>query len=773
MKKIYCFIVTAFLFAGIMLGAKTASAYVKIEDGTYSINSKVSSNMMLDVDGRKTANGTNIQIYKNNETTSQQFDITHLGFGWYKISMHLTKNKKVLDVKDGNKNSGANVQLHDYNGTDAQKWRFYSAGNGFYYIKNKLSKYEFCLDVDGCKNTNRSNVQVFKGNQTDAQKWKLKKIVFPQSIKLNAKSIKLTSMGASQKLSVSMTPSNATLKKIFWSTSDENIVTVANGLIQAVGNGKAKVTAKTSNGKTASVQVEVKDGSIQIKDGLYTFNSKLASNLMLDVNGNGTADRTNIQVYENNGTVSQKFKIEKDKYGWYTISNTFPKKCLDVDGGSNRSNTNIHLFRDNNSDAQKWRFYSTGNGYYTIMNKLNRFLHVSGKGKNRANVVSFEKNNTDAQKWKLKETTAPYVNIVDGLYTIKTKLNSKMALDVDGNGTANFTNIQIYNSNGSSAQKFYIRPSGDGWYKFISPLSGKCLSVNGNSRKDRTNVSLYESKSWDGQKWRICQERKDFVIKSKLGNICLDVADGQKAARTNIQIYKANNTDAQKWTISETSAIIATPATLTLEEGKTQNLSISYAPYYVFANNNIIQWFTKNKNVATVSNGTVKAVKAGTTTITAKAFNGQTATVSVTVKSTGLGSPVPANCKFSQRTRDNGVLIYHDINKNVSTSTPVYAIADGTVVYKEAFRIENGKKYYQSYGKFIEFASADNEYKAKYCHLSRFVGEQQGGRKVKKGDIIGYIGQTGKATGVHLHFELFRWDWKNRIDPTQVIKGLV
>lgn len=146
----------------------------------------------------------------------------------------------------------------------------------------------------------------------------------------------------------------------------------------------------------------------------------------------------------------------------------------------------------------------------------------------------------------------------------------------------------------------------------------------------------------------------------------------------------------------------------------------------------------------------------------------------MTVKSTGLGSPVPANCKFTKETDDyNRWRGYHDINKNVSTSTPVYAIADGTVEYKEAFRIENGKKYYKSYGKYIEFTSADNQYKAKYCHLSRFVGQQQGARKVNKGDIIGYIGQTGKATGVHLHFELFRWDWKNRIDPTQVIKGLV
>ncbi|MFG6328823.1 MAG: M23 family metallopeptidase [Lachnospiraceae bacterium] len=44
-------------------------------------------------------------------------------------------------------------------------------------------------------------------------------------------------------------------------------------------------------------------------------------------------------------------------------------------------------------------------------------------------------------------------------------------------------------------------------------------------------------------------------------------------------------------------------------------------------------------------------------------------------------------------------------------------------------------------------------------------------KNVKKGGTLGYIGMTGNATGVHLHFEV----WKNgkRTDPSSVIKGLV
>lgn len=792
MKKYYSFMMAIFLVFGIMLGAKSVSAYVKVENGTYSFNSKVGSNMMLDVTGRNTADGTNIQIYENNETVSQQFDITHLGSGWYKILMH--SSQKALDVKDGDKSPGANVQLYKYNGTDAQKWRFYLAGNGYYYIKNKLNKAEFCLDVDGRRRANGTNVQVYKGNGTDAQKWKLKRVIYPTGISLNTKSFKLTSIGASKKLIAAISPSNATQKIVSWTTSNKDIATVSNGIVKAVGSGKATITARTSNGKNVSATVQVDDGSICIKEGLYTISTKLNSNLMLDVMGNQTADGTNIQVYKNNGTVSQKFKIEKAGNGWYKISNTFPKKCLDVQGASKTNNANIQLYKDNGTDAQMWRFYSAGNGYYTIMNKLQCYLHVDrGRSNSGTNVVSYEKCNVNAQMWKLTETTSQYVNIVAGLYTIKTKLGNKMVLDTEGNGTSNLTNIQIYKSNNTIAQKFSIQPTGDGWYMIINPLSGKCLDVDGASTKNRTNVRLYEPNRTDAQKWRVCQVNNDYVIKSKLGNIYLDVADGLAQNRANVQIYEGNGTDAQKWLFSETSAIAVMPNSITLDGvGTTRKLDVLYEPSNVFAANKSIIWSSSKPSVATVSNGTVKAVGAGSATITAKAYNGQTATAIVTVKVAGLGSPVPANCKFTRKSTDGKWYGYHDININVSSSTPVYALANGTVEYRQAYRTNSsGKQYLTSYGNFINFKSADNVYSAKYCHLSKFVGAQQqiinsaitrrergssnthfcGRRNVKKGEIIGYIGETGNASGVHLHFELT--ERGRRIDPTSVIKGLI
>jgi murein DD-endopeptidase MepM/ murein hydrolase activator NlpD len=76
------------------------------------------------------------------------------------------------------------------------------------------------------------------------------------------------------------------------------------------------------------------------------------------------------------------------------------------------------------------------------------------------------------------------------------------------------------------------------------------------------------------------------------------------------------------------------------------------------------------------------------------------------------------------------------------TGTPVYATADGVVGRAD---------WYSSYGLYIaiEHGAA---MQTRYAHLSRLA--VAAGDNVKKGDLIGYVGSTGRSTGPHLHYEV-------------------
>ncbi|MEN3190227.1 MAG: peptidoglycan DD-metalloendopeptidase family protein [Atribacterota bacterium] len=78
------------------------------------------------------------------------------------------------------------------------------------------------------------------------------------------------------------------------------------------------------------------------------------------------------------------------------------------------------------------------------------------------------------------------------------------------------------------------------------------------------------------------------------------------------------------------------------------------------------------------------------------------------------------------------------------TGTPVSTIGDGTVIYKG---------WNDGYGNYIEIRHPNN-YVSGYGHLSRFADGLKKGQKVKQGEIIGYVGATGLATGPHLDFSI-------------------
>lgn len=82
-----------------------------------------------------------------------------------------------------------------------------------------------------------------------------------------------------------------------------------------------------------------------------------------------------------------------------------------------------------------------------------------------------------------------------------------------------------------------------------------------------------------------------------------------------------------------------------------------------------------------------------------------------------------------------------------------YAAPTGTAVYAAESGVVDKIYVSRSYGKYIRIQHA-NEFSTAYAHLNAFADGLEKGSVVKRGQIIGQVGSTGKSSGPHLHFEL-------------------
>lgn len=100
--------------------------------------------------------------------------------------------------------------------------------------------------------------------------------------------------------------------------------------------------------------------------------------------------------------------------------------------------------------------------------------------------------------------------------------------------------------------------------------------------------------------------------------------------------------------------------------------------------------------------------------------------------------------------------LHTGLDFSARVGTPIYATGGGTVT-------KVSSSYY-GYGKQIEIDHGFG-FKTKYAHLSEF--NVKVGQKVKRGECIGYSGNTGTSTGPHLHYEVFKN--RNKVNPIHYI----
>ncbi|TCL59153.1 RICIN domain-containing protein [Allofournierella massiliensis] len=300
------------------------------------------------------------------------------------------------------------------------------------------------------------------------------------------------------------------------------------------------------------------DERVPITEGTYTIASALDENKVLDVVWGSYENGANIDLYSKNGTGAQQFKIIPVGDNYYKIQNSASGKVLDVKFGAAVSGTNVQQWEYNGSAAQLWSFEDAGNGYYYIRSKCNGlYLDINGASSaDGTNVQVYLKNQSSAQKFRLQPANAN-VQIQEGVYVISSMLDTSKVLDIVGGSAADTANLQLYQSNGSYAQRFAITAQGDGSYKITNMGSGKALDVVYGSSTPGTNVWQYSSNDSAAQQWYFEKgENGAYFLRSKCNGLYLDVNCASTANGTNIQVYTGNRSAAQQFYLQKVGDLV-------------------------------------------------------------------------------------------------------------------------------------------------------------------------------------------------------------------------
>lgn len=348
-------------------------------DGTYTFVNKASG-LALDVANDSVTNGTNLQGYTPNNQMKQRFELgevkDYLPEGYVVITSKL-KSSMVVDVASGSLSDGANVQLYSDNGTQAQKWyvSLVEEGSNTYTIQSINSGLNLAVTSSG-------NVVQKTPDGSDSQKWqpKISKGATVLMNLENGKVLDIASAGTSNGTNVQTYAANGSDAQLFTFTSTD-LVTKSTYYIKPLG----------------------------------------ASNMTIDVPSASTANGTNVQIYTKNDTGAQKWKVEKNSDGTYSIKNAQSGKALELSGNE------VQINASNNSSAQKWIFtYSTGGGII-ITSAANPSIAITVSDDSFAlstSVVGAADKNLETQKFTFEKTMYIPANVPSNFRAMYTKAYS-------------------------------------------------------------------------------------------------------------------------------------------------------------------------------------------------------------------------------------------------------------------------------------------------------------------------------------------------------------
>jgi hypothetical protein len=212
----------------------------------------------------------------------------------------------------------------------------------------------------------------------------------------------------------------------------------------------------------------------------YADNSLRTLGRCLDINGNGTANGTQVELWDCNGVGGQKWIQQADG----SLRNPQSGRCLDSPSGASANGTRLQIYDCNGSAAQKFAV----NGGGPAVGPGSKCIDVAADdtGGNGAAVQLW-----DCQSYAIDQHWAHLSN--GALRTLG------RCLDINGNGTANGTQVELWDCNGVGGQNWQQQADGS----LVNPQSGRCLDSPSGNTANGTRLQIYDCNGSAAQKFAL------------------------------------------------------------------------------------------------------------------------------------------------------------------------------------------------------------------------------------------------------------------------------
>ena len=634
--------------------------FTRLSNGSYKIVSQ-KDNSCMEVHNFETQNGTNVEMHPYNDNSAQH---------WYiygKSAQYIFRAEcgdNVLDLSGGAEGAGngTNLQMWENNGTNAQKFQIWKLDFPSLGIPNvEVSNYggtngdNIKLTWNSCENATGYDIRIYdeSGNNNLYMYYNVQGTSFTTRIPSGNYIAEVTALNSmfntwqfgtqtffscSNNLGTDFYAYIINTASWLLATNDNGNVNVSqesNNLNQVwhfsrLSNGSYKIVSyidnncmevhnfESSNGTNVEMH-SYNDNSAQHwfisgESGQYVFRAECGDNV-LDLSGGAESatNGSNLQMWESNGSDDQKFQIwEVDpadihwhkNYSLVNLGDSFSARIrnvnLDVLLTNFEGNVVIGKHYYNKIARQIWKFSRNANGSYKIKSCLNEncmelhnFDDFDG-----GNIACISENGSTAQNWFIYQNN-------EGSYYLRPECSQDRVIDITEGNPSDGNNLQLWSYNGHSNQKFsiekcgevvncgedfsasiehtnywkpifqndngnvelttssrekmsgilwhFVRDNDNGWYTIMSYKNGKYLEVADSSNEAGANVQCGEYNNGDGQHWYILKGNDSngeyHYLKSACSSNNLDLDYNNIDDGTNIKMWSNTSSDAQKYSV--------------------------------------------------------------------------------------------------------------------------------------------------------------------------------------------------------------------------------